>query len=69
MNDSKMAWLHSLVIDTTKEMQGCELLCEMVVPMMERTIGWADDSWAFRLWKSNPSNVMLEYMTFREIAL
>jgi hypothetical protein len=41
----------------------------MVVPVLESKVGWADDTWAFRLWMLNPDNVVLEYLTFRELAL
>jgi hypothetical protein len=46
-----------------------KLSCMIVCPYLQETIKWADDSWAFRLWPSNTSSALLEYVTFRELAL
>lgn len=46
-----------------------DVAVRIVVPMLDRLIGWADDTWSFRQWRKNPSNFWLEYMTFREVAL
>jgi hypothetical protein len=41
----------------------------IVCPFMDKAIGWADDSWAFRQWPLDSGSAVLEYITFRELAL
>jgi len=50
-------------------MEPNRLLCLVIVPAMEKIIPWADDSWAFKKWKQRPTDKIIEYLAFRELAL